>query len=79
MEILTLALFCAVLLICVIFDASVLLALGAGLIIFSAYALIKKHSFKSILKMIFEGIKTAKNVLIVFLIVGMLTASWRAS
>lgn len=79
MEILVLALFCAVLLICVIFDASVLLALGAGLVIFSAYALIKKHSFKSILKMIFDGIKTAKNVLIVFLIVGMLTASWRAS
>lgn len=79
MEILTLALFCAVLLICVIFDASVLYALGAGLIIFSAYALIKKHSFKSILKMIFDGMKTSKNVLIVFLIVGMLTASWRAS
>lgn len=79
MEILTLALFCAVLLICVILDASVLYALGAGLIIFSAYALIKKHSFKSILKMIFDGVKTAKNVLIVFLIVGMLTASWRAS
>ena len=79
MEILTLALFCAVLLICVIFDASVLYALTAGLVIFSAYALIKKHSFKSILKMIFDGVKTAKNVLIVFLIVGMLTASWRAS
>ncbi len=79
MEIFTLALFCAVLLICVIFDASVLYALAAGLIIFSAYALIKKHSFKSIFKMIFDGIKTAKNVLIVFLIVGMLTASWRAS
>ena len=79
MEILTLALFCAVLLIFVIFDASVLYALGAGLVIFSAYALIKKHSFKSILKMIYDGMKTSKNVLIVFLIVGMLTASWRAS
>lgn len=79
MEILTLSLFCLALMICIVFDASVLYALGAGLIIFSAYALIKKNSFKSILKMIFNGIKTAKNVLIVFLIVGMLTASWRAS
>lgn len=79
MEILTLALFCAVLLICVILDASVLYALAAGLVIFCAYAKIKKHSFKAILKMIFDGIKTSKNVLIVFLIVGMLTASWRAS
>ena len=79
MEIITLALFCAALLICIILDASVLYALAAGLIIFSAYAKIRKHSFKKILKMIFDGIKTSKNILIVFLIVGMLTASWRAS
>ncbi len=79
MEILTLSLFCLALLICVILDASVLYALAAGLLIFCAYAKIKKHSFKAIIKMIFDGIKTSKNVLIVFLIVGMLTASWRAS
>jgi NhaC family Na+:H+ antiporter len=78
-EIVTLALFCLALLVCVIFDISVLYALGVGLVVFSAYAKIKKHTFKSILKMIFDGIKTAKNVLIVFLIVGVLTASWRAS
>lgn len=79
MEILTLSLFCLALTVCVIFDASVLYALAAGLLIFCAYAKIKKHSFKAIIKMVFDGIKTAKNVLIVFLIVGMLTASWRAS
>lgn len=79
MEIITLALFCLALLICIILDASVLYALAAGLIIFCAYSKIKKHSFKSILKMVFDGIKTAKNILIVFLIVGLLTASWRAS
>lgn len=78
MEILTLSLFCLALLICVILDASVLWALAAGLIIFCAYAGVKKHSFKSILKMVVDGIKTSKNILIVFLIVGMLTASWRA-
>ncbi len=79
MEILTLSLFCLVLLICIILDVSVLYALAAGLLIFCAYAKIKKHSFKAIIKMIFDGIKTAKNILIVFLIVGMLTALWRAS
>jgi NhaC family Na+:H+ antiporter len=78
MEILTLSLFCLALLICVILDASVLYALAAGLVIFCAYAKLKKHSFMSILKMVFDGIKTSKNILIVFLIVGMLTASWRA-
>ncbi|MBQ2841414.1 MAG: Na+/H+ antiporter NhaC family protein [Clostridia bacterium] len=79
MEIITLALFCLALLICIILDASVLYALAAGLIIFCTYAKIKKYSFKSILKMVFDGIKTSKNILIVFLIVGVLTAMWRAS
>ena len=79
MEILTLSLFCLALLICILLDASVLYALGVGLLIFCGYAKIKKHSFKAIIKMVFDGVKTAKNILIVFLIVGVLTASWRAS
>lgn len=79
MEIVTLALFCLALLVCVIFDVSVLYALGVGLVVFSAYAKIKKHSFKSIFRMIFDGIKTSKNILINFLMIGLLTASWRES
>lgn len=78
MEIISLLLFCLALLVCVVFDVSVLYALSAGLVIFCVYAGLKKHSFKSILKMVFDGIKTSKNILIVFLIVGTLTASWRA-
>ena len=79
MEIVTLALFCLALLVCVIFDLSVLYALGVGLVVFSVYAKIKKHSFKSIFRMIFDGIKTSKNILINFLMIGLLTASWRES
>jgi NhaC family Na+:H+ antiporter len=77
MEIVTLALFCLALLVCVVFDVSVLYALGVGLAVFGAYAKIKKHSFKSIIGMIFNGIKTSKNILINFLLIGLLTASWR--
>ena len=77
MEIVTLALFCLALLVCVIFDVSVLYALGVGLVVFRAYAKIKKHSLKSIIGMIFNGIKTSKNILINFLLIGLLTASWR--
>ena len=79
MEILTLSLFCLALTVCVILDASVLYALAAGLVIFCAYAKIKKHPFKAIFKMIFDGIKTSKNILINFLLIGLLTASWRSS
>ena len=79
MEILTLSLFCLALTVCIIFDVSVLYALTAGLIIFCAYAKLKKHSFKAIFKMIIDGIKTSKNILINFLLIGLLTASWRSS
>lgn len=79
MEIITLSLFCLALLVCVVFDLSVLYALGVGLVVFSAYAKIKKHTFKSIFRMIFDGIKTSKNILINFLLIGLLTASWRES
>ena len=77
MEIVTLALFCLALLVCVIFDVPVLYALGVGLVVFGAYAKYKKHSFKSIIGMIFNGVKTSKNILINFLLIGLLTASWR--
>ncbi len=77
MEIVTLALFCLALLVCVIFDVSVLYALGVGLVVFGAYAKLENHSFKSIIGMIFNGIKTSKNILVNFLLIGLLTASWR--
>ena len=79
MEIVTLALFCLALLVCVVFDVSVLYALGVGLVVFSAYAKYKKHTFKSIIEMIFNGVKTSKNILVNFLLIGLLTASWRFS
>ncbi len=79
MEFLALFLFCLALTVCVILDASVLYALVAGLAIFCAYAKLKKHSFKSIFKMVSDGIKTSKNILINFLLIGLLTASWRSS
>lgn len=79
MEFLALFLFCLALTVCIIFDVSVLYALVAGLAIFCAYAKLKKHSFKSIFKMVFDGIKTSKNILINFLLIGLLTASWRSS
>lgn len=79
MEILTLSLFCLALTVCIVFDVSVLYALAAGLVVFCVYAKLKKHSFKAISGMIFNGIKTSKNVLINFLLIGLLTASWRSS
>lgn len=56
----------------------IIYALLFGYLLFSAYALKKGYSVKGVLKMSFEGIKTTKNILITFMLIGVLTALWRA-
>lgn len=79
MEAVTLGLFIVGLLLCIGFNLSIFYALFLGLILFFAYGLYKKHSFFQMLKMTFEGMKTVKNVLFVFIMIGALTATWRAA
>lgn len=78
MEITVIILFCVLLLLCVIFDIPLLIALIGGLFLFCGYGLKKGHSFKDLVLMMAEGIKTVKNILITFMLIGMLTALWRA-
>lgn len=77
MELITLALFCSFLLLCVIFDFSILYALVGGLILFLLYGKRKGFTWRELALMAVSGIKTVKNVLITFLLIGMLTALWR--
>jgi len=79
METLTLLLFCAVLTLCVAMDISIVYALIVGLIIFLTYGKLKKYSWPELGKMVFSGIKTVRNILITFMLIGMLTASWRSA
>lgn len=76
--IILLAVFAASLFICIGFNISIFVSLGFGLIIFFVYGLFHGHSFNEMLKMCFDGIKTVKNILIAFILIGMLTALWRA-
>lgn len=78
MELITLGLFCLILLVCVIFNVNILVAMFLGLALFLGYGLLKKHSFGSLMKMSFEGLLTAKNILTAFILIGMMTALWRA-
>ena len=77
LELAILGIFSASLLICIISGYSILYALLAGYFIFSAYGLIKKFAISAILKMSWTGIKTVKNILITFVLIGMITAVWR--
>ncbi len=79
METLFLILFTLVLTVFIALDWSIVLALLIGLFIFSLYAKLKGNSLKAITKMVIDGAKTSKNILIVFFLVGILTALWRAA
>ncbi len=77
MELLVLSLFCAGLLACIIFDISILYALGAGLVLFLLYGKRKGFSWKELAGVALSGIVKVKNILIAFMLIGMLTALWR--
>lgn len=79
METLTLLLFCAALLGCILLDVNILIALVIGLAIFLTYGRLKKFSWGDLLKMSLSGVRTVRNILIIFMLIGFLTALWRAS
>lgn len=78
METTALLLFLGALLACVILKLEILWALAAGYVIFFLYSRKKGFSFREIFQMSWKGIKTVRNVLLLFLFIGMLTALWRA-
>jgi NhaC family Na+:H+ antiporter len=78
MEIPTLLIFCLILILAIVFNISVVFALLAGLLLFCMYAKIKKYSCAELGKMIVTGIMTVKDVLLTMLLIGVLTAAWRA-
>ncbi|RVU53942.1 Na+/H+ antiporter NhaC family protein [Anaerosphaera multitolerans] len=79
MEIIALLLFVSSLSICVIFNISILYALFIGYVIFFGYGILKGHSSRKLLKLSISGVKTVKNILIIFLLIGMITAIWRVA
>lgn len=79
MELFIILLFSFFLLACVALKLSILLALGGGLCLFLIYARQKGFSWNEIFQMSLGGIKGAKNILITFFLIGILTALWRTA
>ena len=79
MELLLLGIFAAVLLTCVFTGFSIIYALLLGLVMFFSYGLIKKNTWKQMFIFSWQGMKMAKNVLLTFMLIGIMTAVWRAS
>lgn len=78
-SIVAILLFSLSLIFCLLLKYSVIYALIVGYIIFVTYGLIKGHNLKVLIKKSFEGVLTVKNILLVFILIGMITALWRAS
>ena len=79
LEFVVLGVFSAALIACIALDASILHALLFGYALFFAYGLIRRKSVKELLQMSWGGVKSVKNILLTLLLVGMVTAVWRAS
>ena len=79
MEWIAIGIFCAALLLCIIFDFSILYALVFGLLVFLLYGRKKGFSWRALSAMSLEGIKTVRNILITFVLIGIMTAFWRTA
>lgn len=73
-----LGLFSVSLIVCVILHYSILFALLFGYAHFFAFGLVKGKSCSQMLHYSLLGILTVKNILLIFLLIGSITAIWRA-
>ena len=74
-----LLLFSALLVFCVASGLSILYALAGGYLLFAGFAVFRGYGLKEVWEMSLEGVRTVSGILITFLFIGMLTASWRAA
>lgn len=78
LEIAVILLFVGALFGCVALGQSILIALVFGFFLIFFYGIYKKHSVREMLSLAFSGIKTVRNILINFVLIGIITAVWRA-
>lgn len=79
LEILVILAFITVLMACVVLDISIVYALAVGYFIFFFYGVKRGFGAKHVFMMSVSGVKTVKNLLITFLLIGVVTALWRAA
>ncbi|MDO5041450.1 MAG: Na+/H+ antiporter NhaC family protein [Peptoniphilus sp.] len=78
-ELMVIALFSLVLLYFVLMGYSIIYALLLGLCIFCLYGIKKGYKIHSLAKMAYGGFLQMSNILKVFMLIGMITATWKSS
>lgn len=79
MENLILGAFCLILFVFILTGLPLLGALFIGFCLFFGYGLHKGFSFRQVAAMAWQGVLSVKTIFLVFLLIGMLTALWRAA
>ena len=79
MDILIILLFCGGLVCCLLTGLSILYALLLGLLLFLFYGRWKGCSFGTLFRVSMEGVLKARNILTVFILIGVLTGLWRSA
>ncbi len=79
LETTTLLIFSVMLFIGILLRIPLYYTLSFGFVLFFSYGLIKNFSFKELIKMTLDGMKPIGSILVLFVTIGALTASWRAS
>ena len=79
MEWMALGGFGGLLLVCMLLKLPLMCALAAGLCVFLLYGRHAGFGWRALFRMCLEGVRAVKNILIVFFLIGILTALWRAS
>ncbi|WP_270843586.1 Na+/H+ antiporter NhaC family protein [Bifidobacterium pseudocatenulatum] len=78
-ELVTMALFCAALIACIITNISIVPALLAGVVMFLIHGKITGHKFATMLSKGFATMRAASIVAVTFVLIGLLTTLWRAA
>lgn len=77
--IIAITLFSITLISCIVLQIPIIYALFVGYLIFTGYGLWEGHSLTTLLKMSWRGVLTVKNIILTFMLIGVITAIWRAS
>lgn len=79
LEMVTLGAFCFELIVMVALGVPVLVPLVVGFVLFVAYGLVRGHGMAELMRMAASGVSTASGVIESFVLIGILTALWRAA
>lgn len=63
----------------VLFGVSIVYPMIFGSVLFALYAIVTGHSVKSVCNMMWQGLKKGLFIFLIFSLVGLITAAWRAS